>query len=197
MSSKYFLTGEKIALRSPEKSDYVESIVRWYNDHEVTKYLNRGINPYSVEDAAKDFESLAKETDGLTLSLCDLKSGKLIGIVGLHSQNWIARSTEFRILVGEKDFWGKGLGKEATMLMVAYAFERLNMHRVWLGVNAENKSAAETYLKTNFKIEGELREDFFRNGRFYNVLRMGLLRGEYEEVKKTWPIFSLIKGQLL
>ncbi len=195
--NKYFLQGNQVGFRQAEREDYTGAIPRWINDSEVTKFLYRGITPATVEESLKEFENLPNDKDSLTFSLCDKKSDRLIGTGGLYGINWISRHAELRILLGEKEYWGKGCGKEATMLLVAYGFERLNLNRVWLGVNVENKSAVETYLKSNFTNEGELRDEFFRNGRYYNVFRMSILKREYEEVKKSWPIYLAIKNQLL
>ncbi|MGZ3692085.1 MAG: GNAT family N-acetyltransferase, partial [Pseudobdellovibrio sp.] len=74
-----------------------------------------------------------------------------------------------------------------------YAFEALNMNKVWLGVNIENKRAYESYLKCGFKPEGILRQELYRNNTFYDVARMSLLKDEYLKIKKEWSVYEWIK----
>src|SRR5438477_214806 len=73
------------------------------------------------------------------LSIVLNATDRLIGVAGLHSINQKDRHAAFGISIGEKEEWGKGYGTEATRLIVGYAFETLNLNRVWLHVHAHNE----------------------------------------------------------
>jgi RimJ/RimL family protein N-acetyltransferase len=106
--------------------------------------------------------------------------GSLVGVCGIHSRRDIYQSGELRILIFDKDAVGKGIGTEAVKMLVDYGFNRLNLHRIWLGVNADNDRAVKCYLKAGFKEEGRLREDIFYHGKWADAIRMGILRSEWK-----------------
>jgi RimJ/RimL family protein N-acetyltransferase len=197
MSEKaVYLEGDKIYLRSPKSEDFGDTMVQWVNDKDVTRYLSRGAFPGQIESFQDEYKSLKNSKTDLQLSVCLKEGDKYIGVTGLHSIQLIARHAEFRILIGDKESWGQGAGTEAAQLMTSYGFEVLNLNRVWLGVNEANEKAFKSYLKAGFKEEGKLRQEVFRNGKYYDVIRMSILINEYQEMKKTWPLYKLLQKQL-
>jgi [ribosomal protein S5]-alanine N-acetyltransferase len=190
-----FLEGENIFLREVFEADVKGPMLYWTNDKEVTRYLYRGAQPASLERALADFhKSQTSETD-IELAIVVKNSEKLIGVTGLHGIDLTSRLAEFRILLGEKSEWGKGYGTEVVELISAYGFEVLNLHKVYLGVNAHNTRALKSYLNTGFKQEGVLRDEFLRSGKYVDVVRMGILYDEYREIKSNWITFKKIQQQ--
>jgi RimJ/RimL family protein N-acetyltransferase len=84
-------------------------------------------------------------------------------------------------MIGEKEFWGKGYGTEINNLVLDYGFRKLNLHKIYLGVNADNKGAVKSYKKSGFKYEGTKRDEIYRNGRYYDAIMMSILRNEYKD----------------
>ena len=107
----------------------------------------------------------------------------------------IPSAHRFRVLIGEKDFWNGGYGTEVTQLMVAYGFEVLNMHKVWLGVTSDNVGAVRCYDKVGFVKEGVLRAETYRNSRYYDAVRMSILRHEYDQLRDKWAIADKLQTQ--
>jgi ribosomal-protein-alanine N-acetyltransferase len=191
-----YLAGNLITLNSLNEGHYSEQMTDWVNDKEVTKFLFRGLIPASLEGIKKEGQSYLISKSDVVMAIYDAKGKNYIGITGLHDINWITRNAEFRILIGNKDFWGKGFGAEATQLILAYGFEFLNLRKIWLGVNANNQRAFESYKKTGFTFEGTLRQEAYRGGVYDDIHRMSLLREEYNEVSKKWASLPTIKTQL-
>ncbi|MBI4971505.1 MAG: GNAT family N-acetyltransferase [Candidatus Omnitrophica bacterium] len=67
-------------------------------------------------------------------------------------------------------------------MLLDHAFNRLNLHRVRLGVVDQNKPALKTYTKMGFRIEGKAREQFFVDGKFRDVILMGILDREFRKL---------------
>lgn len=105
--------------------------------------------------------------------------GRFLGTTGLYSHRDIYRSWEFRILIGHPDYLGKGIGTEVTRMVVDWGFKRLNAHRIWLGVNAENLGAIKCYEKVGFKREGVLRDEIWCQGKYVDAIRMSILENEW------------------
>jgi len=176
-----FIIGKKVYLRGFEKNDLTGNYFQWTNDSKVIYYLERGLKPNYIENLEEEYEEIRKSNNDVVLAIVDKIKEIVIGVIELREINWISRKTEYRILIGEKDFWGKGYAVESTYLILNYAFNKLNLNKVFLGVNASNEKAVKLYDKMGFKREGVLREDVYRNGIYYDVIRMSLLKSEYKK----------------
>lgn len=83
-------------------------------------------------------------------------------------------------IFGESSEWGKGYGTEATRLLVQHAFETMNLNRVWLLVYEFNERALRAYERVGFQKEGVLRQEMYRQGRYWNTILMAILREDWE-----------------
>lgn len=182
-----FLTGSLVKLRCPVAEDFGPQMQSWINDKEVTRYLVRGLFPVSLSALRAEFDKISVATDEMVFMVEPVADDRAVGICGLHQINLIARHAEFRVLLGEKEVWGRGLGRESLCLLMAYAFRCMALNKVWLGVNAENIRARQSYASTGFREEGILRNEVWRNGQYYDVVRMSILKSEFEQVADKLP----------
>ena len=143
----------------------------------TTKYLFTGSIPMRQIDVKRAWD---RERELGSVEFAVYNKDWFIGTCGLYAKREIYRSWEFRIIIFDPHAIGKGAGTEATNLTVGYGFERLNAHRIWLGVNAENVGAIKCYLKCGFKEEGRLRDELFIHGKYVDAIRMGLLESEWK-----------------
>lgn len=172
-----FLIGSHVYLRPYERGD-APHFVRYLNDPEVRRYTSRDW-PLSLVEEEAYLEQAAASHDSVACSVCLIDGDRLIGGAGFRFFNWPARHAGFGIAIGEKDCWNKGLGTEATCLLLNHAFDTLNLNRVWLDVYEFNARAVRVYEKLGFQHEGRLRQDVYRDGQYWDTLRMGILREEW------------------
>jgi RimJ/RimL family protein N-acetyltransferase len=191
-----FLSARRLYLRGLTPEDLSGPMFQWGNDRLVTRYLIRGVFPANLSTLERDYAAMLANPREVELAIVTMDGDLHIGVVGLHNINPITHAAEFRILIGDTAYWGRGYGTEATRLTLAYGFELLNLHKIFLGVNSEHRAAVHAYEKSGFVREGELRDEIFRNGRYYHALRMSILEHEYREVKNSWDIASEIQRQL-
>ncbi|WP_316820086.1 GNAT family N-acetyltransferase [Pedobacter gandavensis] len=102
--------------------------------------------------------TMEKETDWLRLKLekandkrfaiCLNDSGQYIGNVQLIDLN--EGQAEFHMFIGERDFWGKGIGKAATQLILERAFSEMNLESVFLFAHEDNAAGLSIYHKLGF-----------------------------------------------
>jgi [ribosomal protein S5]-alanine N-acetyltransferase len=175
-----FLIGTKIYLR-PVEPDEASRVVPWFNDPEVTRFILRH-RPMTVADETDFLQRFRTSETDLVLGIAVHETDELIGMTGLHHIDARNRHASFGITIGEKQHWGKGLGSEATALMMRHSFQTLNLNRLWLYVFEYNARGIRVYEKLGFRIEGRLRQDTFREGRYWDTLIMGVLREELESV---------------
>ena len=110
--------------------------------------------------------------------------GKLIGLTSLDKINWISRNAHISIAIYDTTFWGKGIGEEATKLLLEYAFEYLNLYKINLEVYEYNERAIKLYKKIGFKEEGKLRENNLHHRERHDVIIMGMTAEEFSREKR-------------
>lgn len=157
---------------------------RWCQDDSITYYLFAGRVPGTRLALEEQMEAEQNAKDTVLLGIW--WGDDFIGTTAFYSIEPISRTAEFRIFIGEKKLWGQGIGITVTRMMTHYGFDRLNMHTIWLGVNAEHHHARNCYAKAGFKLDGVLRQMFYRNSRYYDVVRMSILRGEWAANKEFY-----------
>jgi RimJ/RimL family protein N-acetyltransferase len=173
-----FLIGTKVYLRPLERED-APLFVPWVNDTEVTRTLEAIYRPINLQTEVDFIEKIYKSEHDVVLGIAVRATDALIGVVGLHQINFKNRGAVFGIFIGEKDEWGKGYGTEATALTAGYAFATLNLNRVVLRVYEDNERGIRAYEKVGFRREGVLRQDTYREGRYWDTFVMGILREEW------------------
>ena len=178
-----FLIGTKIYLRPLERED-APLFIPWVNDAEVTRTLEALYRPINLQTEVEFIERLYKSEHDVVFGIAVRETDALIGVTGLHQMDFKNRRVVFGIFIGEKSAWGKGYGTEATALITGYAFATLNMNRVGLEVYEDNERGIKAYERVGFKREGILRQMMYREGRYWNVIIMSILREEWEALKQ-------------
>ena len=174
-----FLIGPTIYLRPLEKED-APVIAPWFNDPEVLRFMGT-VRPTSVAAEEAFIAGLNANPMEPTFGIVLREADGLIGVTGFSRTDVRNRHAMFGIGIGEKSAWGKGYGTEATRLVVQYAFETLNLNRVWLTVYEYNSRGLRAYEKAGFRVEGRLRQECFREGRYWDTLFMAILREDYDK----------------
>ena len=174
-----FLIGNRIYLRNLEGADLEGPWLDWLNDYEITRFLETGSFPTTHEGIGRYYQDVVQNPNNVMLAIVDKASDGHIGNIKLGPINRFHRVADLAIMIGDKSCWGKGYGREAWELMVSYGFERLDLHKITLGVYADHHAAVKTYEKVGFKVEGTLGKHLFREGSYHDKYVMGLLREEY------------------
>lgn len=177
-ASKRLLSGELVRLTWARPED-AEIMTRWREDAEYMRMVDTDwMRPGSAEDSPLGRAGVAP--NGVEFRIRAMPDDRLIGFVALHSIEWNNQVGEISIGIGCSADWGKGYGTEALRLALGFAFNELNLNRVWLTVIGYNTRAVRTYEKVGFRHEGVLRQAGLRDGKRYDLLAMGLLREEWE-----------------
>jgi len=168
-----FLETKRLSL-IPLEEEHTELIIKWRNDKDILF----NFFSYMPLTRAEHLHWLnSKPHDRIDLMIQIKKTSDFIGVVNLSNIDHRNQHCEYGILIGEKSFWGKGYAREATECILDYAFDVLNMRKVYLYVQKENERAIKLYTSIGFEVEGDFREEFFKNGRFVNILKMAKFRG--------------------
>jgi RimJ/RimL family protein N-acetyltransferase len=174
--------GERVYLDAVERSD-METIGPWWRSLTLQQYLNPGaMMPQGMDDELDWFDAARKNTDLYLFGIRTQADDRLIGTTTLMQFNWRCRKCLFGIAIGDQSAWNKGYGSEATALALRYGFMELNLNRIQLFVYSFNSRAVRAYEKAGFAIEGTLRENLFRDGRYWDEYVMAVLRGDWQRL---------------
>jgi RimJ/RimL family protein N-acetyltransferase len=184
------LRAERIYLRPAERSD-LPLFVSWLADAETKRHLAlRSSLSLAMEE--KWFEQVVEQQgrDRYHFVICLIDDGRPIGVADLRELNLEDGHAAFGIVIGEKGEWNRGYGTEALNAICDFGFGQLRLERIELDVYAPNKRAQRSYEKAGFQLEGTLRHGHFADGEFLDVLRMALLREEWQALDrpKSWQL---------
>jgi [ribosomal protein S5]-alanine N-acetyltransferase len=168
-----FITGKNIYLREVRLTDVNEAYYRWMNDCEVTQYLESRFYPNSFDSLKRYVEDKLNDRDNVFLAIILKKSNRHIGNIKLGPINWIHRYADVALMIGEKDCRGKGYGTEAIRLITAYAFDKLDLHKLTAGCYEANKGSAESFQKAGFAIEGICKSQYYCIDKYVDSIRLG------------------------
>ena len=165
-------------LLSPLTLPDIPILFDWINAREHVLF-NAPYKPVHERQHQEWFEAIQHRNDLVIFGIRLGETGELIGSCQLHNINTIHRSAELQIRIGKSSEHGKGYGSEAVRLLLHFAFDDLNLHRVYLHVFSTNAAAIRVYQKVGFMQEGILRQAAHINGQYIDVMVMGLLREDY------------------
>lgn len=111
------------------------------------------------------------------------KGGESCGLVEVIEIDYIHRRAEFQIIIAPSH-QGQGMGERATRMALDYAFQVLNLYKVYLLVDSENSKAIHIYEKIGFETEGVLQQEFFINGMYRDAVRMCIFQPRHLSVTK-------------
>ncbi|MDK2970423.1 MAG: diamine N-acetyltransferase [Candidatus Sumerlaeota bacterium] len=178
-----FVVGETVYLRPMEPAD--GRLLAACNNDPTVRVSFFTHTPTSVA-MQEDFlrTVYAKGSDYLPFAICRVTDDQAVGVTALHRVDLVSRAAVFSVCLCDGHSRGKGFAKEATHLMMRYAFDVLNLHRVQLHVWTENQGAIHIYESAGFQREGLLREAMAHDGKYCDFLVMGLLEDEWRSRKR-------------
>jgi RimJ/RimL family protein N-acetyltransferase len=107
------------------------------------------------------------------------KEGKVIGDIAM---NWVLPHHRLAMLgmaIGESEYWGGGYGTDALLLMVDFAFDWLDIHKLWLSTMSINQRVQRQMAKVGFILEARRRRCFRADGQWVDELTYGLQRDDW------------------
>lgn len=179
-----FLVGDKVYLRALEAADVSDDYLDWLHDEEVTRYLETGRFPTSREELAVYVQRASAAPDNLAFAIVERQTDLHVGNVALNNINWVHRTADTGVMIGRKTSRGKGYGFEAWSLLIAYAFDRLNLRKIVAGVVTGNDSSEALLRRLGFQQEGTFRAQVFADGAFRDTVRFGMFREEFYKWQK-------------
>ncbi|MBB6697410.1 GNAT family N-acetyltransferase [Clostridium algidicarnis] len=165
--------GEKICLRAYKQED-IQIATSFVNDKELKKFLVTDIPfPMSLWEEDEWIKSQKSNKNGeYNFAIEDIKTKMYIGGCGIQNVNWLTRVALVGIMIGDKDYLGKGYGTDAMKVLMNFIFKDMNIHKIRLSTFSFNIRAQKSYEKCGFKVEGILKDEVFKDGKYYDEIVM-------------------------
>ncbi|MFG2823449.1 GNAT family N-acetyltransferase [Kitasatospora sp. NPDC048365] len=176
LSVKPTLTGERVRL-VPLALRHAEDFWRSVQDPELRR-LTGTVREFTLADTEQWCADRADQPDRLDLAIEDPHTGEFLGELALNELDPDNHSASFRIALAPGRP-GRGLGPEATRLLLRHVFEEIRLNRVHLEVFEYNPRAVRSYEKAGFVHEGRSRQALKWDGQYHDVLHMAVLREEW------------------
>lgn len=172
------IKGNRVYLRELCTNDASEKYANWLNDPIVNQYLETRSS--TIEEIEEYIKSKTSDPNSLFVGIFDINTKNHIGNMKFEPINWSTKEATIGILIGDKNYWGKGIATEATHLFIKHAFEMLGLKKIKLGVDARNKAAIRVYEKLGFKQTGFFPNTKNNSGIVFDNIKMKL---EKENIK--------------
>jgi len=174
--------GRLVSLRTHVPANR-EAFQRWYADREIAELLRHDLEPLTPTQSRGYFDTfiLPSSARGTCFAIHERKSKRFIGTTALtdRMRKRDGVSALFRIVIGEKDVWGRGYGTEATRLMAEEAFDSMGLSEIRLEVFNHNLRAIAAYSKVGFTVSGEHVEWVAHRKTELRVIEMRLARDAF------------------
>ncbi|RIK31444.1 MAG: N-acetyltransferase [Anaerolineae bacterium] len=164
----------------PLKNSDSNVLWSWINNRDQVLF-NAPYKPVHESQHQAWFESILKRDDVVIFGIRLIKTNELIGACQLHHIDPLSRSAELQVRLGAVGERNKGYGTEAVRQLLRFGFNDLNLHRVYLHVFSANAPAIRVYEKLGLSREGLLRQAVHLDGRYEDVILMGILRDEFKD----------------
>lgn len=176
--------GNNVMLRAMELED-LEMLREMANDSNIEHLVGGWSFPISKYEQDNWYRNAVSDKRNLRFIIEVLDTKEAVGMVNLVDIDWKNRSAFHGIKLKNNAPKGKGIGTDAVMAIMRYAFEELQLVRLDGSWVEYNHSSIALYKKCGWSIEGKKEKAKFSRGKYYDVLLGGILAENYFEAKKT------------
>lgn len=162
-----------------------DQYLAWLNSETVNQYLEARLSPQTQESLFAFVEQMLESPVNYLFAIVDKNSGQHIGNIKLGPINTFHNSAPIGLVIGESEWWGKGVAKEVILAVTDWGFEELHISKLHAGSYASNIGSIRAFLSCGYIVEGK------------QISQVQLNSGEREDVvllgKSRNPIIEKFK----
>ena len=144
------------------------------NDKESNQYLESRFTEWDMQSLLDYYHE--KKKSELMLTIIDDDTGTHIGNIKASEIDKNHHRAEMGIIIGDKDFWGKGIATTAIGIVADYCFDSLNLHKLTAGAYADNRASINAFITNGFIVEGQRKEHILIPSWWSDVALLGKLK---------------------
>ena len=175
------IQGSTFRLRPLRPAD-AEVMIAWFEDLEVTARLSQRLVP-SLASELDWVERVGNNPD--TIQWAIEHEGRLVGTTGIMEISWVNQHGSTGTLIGDKTAWGRGIAGELMRRRADYAFLEHPLRKLKSGYLAGNEASARAQAGAGYREVGRLRGEFFRQGRWIDLVLTELHREDWERRRQA------------
>lgn len=172
---------ERLKLRRFKYTDDEAMLKYWIADEKIQSLYSEPV--YTTKEAVKElldkYIGSYEKSDYYRWAIIESESKECIGQIAFFLVDSKNHFAEIEYCIGSK-FQCRGYATEATKAIIAYGFEKMNLHKIQICTKTINKPSKRVIEKCGFTYEGTLRDYFYMNGDYVGRLYFSMLRDEFE-----------------
>ena len=149
--------GDRIYLKEINLNDIDQTVMEWFNDTELMKYYTNSRNKITKENLVASIEEGKKAGNLFTFGIYSNELNNLIGTIKIGPINLNHKISDLVVLIGDRNYLGKGLSVDAISLGNQIAFEKFNIRKLYGGMYESNIASIKAYTRAGWIIEGRLK----------------------------------------
>lgn len=110
-------------------------------------------------------------------------AGAFVGVASLYEPDLARGTARYSIVIGDKRHWNRGLGTAVTAAVITHGFTDLGLRKIVSDYLAPNVASARIHERCGFVVEGRLRDDAWRQGRWVDRIWLSILRSEWQRAR--------------
>ena len=170
--------GQHIWLRPLTEDDVGEDYLGWMQNPLVNQYLESREQGHTLDTLREFVRTMNASLRDHLYGIFSIESGDHIGNIKVGSVRQQHRSADLGLIIGPRSAWGKGYGTEAISLATRYAFEELDLNKLWAGMYSENMGCYLAFIKAGYREVGRFRRHILFKGRFIDSILVEKCRDE-------------------
>jgi len=168
------------------RMDDLDGFYSWQNDPEIAKYYAFTRLPRTREEARGALESIVAGGRGDSVHLAVARNAhapddQFLGVMSLKNISALDRHAEFAAVIASAREMGKGYGRAASVRMIRYGFDTLNLRKIYLSILSDNERTIHLYETIGFRREGIFRQHVFNDGKYEDLVWYSLFPEELRE----------------
>ncbi|UNL82882.1 GNAT family N-acetyltransferase [Priestia koreensis] len=183
------IEGQKVALRDLTERD-VRKMYYWNYEADDQEHHKWNGPYYKLKNKTPDeflegfrMRLQESETDQARSIMVIEADQQLIGIVSRYWEDQVTNWVESGIVIFDSSYWSGGYGTEAFQLWTDYLFEHMNIVRLGISTWSGNVRMMNLARKIGMVEEGRIRKARIVEGEYYDSIKMGMLREEWERLR--------------
>ena len=161
---------KNIKIRILEKSDYTQSYLNWFSDPDVVRYSENRKKVFSKEGQIEYIKSF--ENDKTKFLYGIFFNNIHIGNIEINPINYKLKHGTISMMIGEKEFWGKGIATYAFNYISKIAKNQFKLKRLYSSCAGENIASFTALKKAGFVLVSSVKDYFFYDEKYMSLLNL-------------------------
>lgn len=171
--------GDRVYLNEIKDSDITEDVMMWFEDEELMKFYTNSKQTITKEKLIQSIAEGKEKGNLFTFGIYTVEEDNLIGTIKLGPINLTHKTSDLVILIGNRNFLGKGLSVDAIKLGNILAFEEFDIRKLYGGMYESNIPSIKAYTRAGWLVEGRLKGFYWVDNKNEDRVLVGCFNPNY------------------